>query len=234
MTEETYNYTFYMIHRKGRNIIDIYDEEDGEHYIGSTRHFKTRIYEHLCSEQNVNGKNYNLKVYNHIRSTGGFDEWIISTIETHDNITKKEAHIHERWLIELYGSQLNTYKPARTKEDDALHSHQYYINNKEKLSKKNKQYQKENYDRLYALAKIRVANDRDRINATNRRYQHRTMDYQIARQREYRNRNREKVNANQQRYRKENKLILTEKRHAREAKKKLEKEQNIFATQDGV
>jgi hypothetical protein len=200
-----------MIHRKGRSIIDIYDEEDGEHYIGSTRHFEKRIYDHLWSEQNVNCENYNVKVYNHIRNSGGVDEWVFSTIETHDNITKKEAHIHERWLIELYGSQLNTVKRP-------------YMSYAEHLER-NKQYQKDNYDRLYALAKIRVANDRDRINATSRRYQHRTMDYQVARQREYRKLNREKVNANQRKYREENKLILTEKRHAREARKKLQKEQ---------
>jgi hypothetical protein len=42
LEESLYNYTFYMIHRKGLNIIDIYDEENGEHYIGSTRNFKNR------------------------------------------------------------------------------------------------------------------------------------------------------------------------------------------------
>ena len=126
MTNQTCCYTFYMIHRKSRNIIDIYDEEDGEHYIGSTVNFRTRCTEHRSRCTNENDIRYDYKIYKHIRKNGGFNDWDITVLETHDNLTKKDARVHERWLIELYKSELNCLLPISTDAEKVAERAAYY------------------------------------------------------------------------------------------------------------
>ena len=112
-----------MIHRISRNIVDIYDEEDGDHYIGSSRNFTTRCRDHK------NKKKQPVHIY--INNNGGWNDWCITIIESHDNLTPKTAHTHERWLIELYGSKLNTRRPIQTKDELIQQHKQYRVDTRE-------------------------------------------------------------------------------------------------------
>jgi hypothetical protein len=71
-------------------------------------------------------------------------------LETH-TITKSDAKIHERWLIELYESNLNTKIPSRTKtECDKA----YHDSHKE---------QKAAYDKAYIEANREYVNAKNRV-----------------------------------------------------------------------
>lgn len=205
--DELYNYTFYMIHRKGLTTIDIYDEENGEHYIGSTRHFKSRCSKHMDCCNNINNKDYNTPVYQHLRLNGGFAEWIISVIETHDNITKKNALIHERWLQELYSSQLNKWRPLVTQEEKKEKQKIWRKNNRDKNNAKAKRYYERNTDRCKEIARKSHHKNRDKRLEYSRQYWINKKD-EID---ERKSRNRDRIN---------------ECQRIRRAKKKLEKEQS--------
>lgn len=135
---DTYEYAFYLIHPANTDKIQVYDETIRECYIGSTRCPNKRFRCHRSMCNNPDRFGYNLKVYQHIRANGGFDEWQISILETH-TITTSEAKIHERWLIELYESALNTCLPSRTfSEYETSHKKQkkainrsYYLSHRE-------------------------------------------------------------------------------------------------------
>jgi len=225
MTEETYNYTFYMIHRKGRNIIDIYDEEDGEHYIGSTRNFKNRCEGHISSCNNINIKDYTQPVYQHLRLNGGFDEWVISVIEKHKYITKKEALIHERWLQELYGSNLNRWRPIVSKEETEEKQKIWRKNNRDKDNAKSKRYYARNVEHCREISRKSHHKNRDKRLEYSRQYYINTKDKIDER----RARTRDRINECQ-RIRRANQTreqLDKNNKYAKERreKKKLEKEQ---------
>lgn len=253
---QRYNYTFYMIHRKGRNIIDIYDEEDGEHYIGSTRNFKNRI---RCHQEHCNNpkiRHYNSRKYKHIRlNWGGFEECEFSTIETHNNLTKKEAFIHERWLIELYGSQLNSQNPIRTKEDDDLDDKLYREKNKDILNEKHRIWYSKNKEKSAERGKEYRNNNKEKEQLRHKKYaethaeqlkKHRedTKDEKRAydkKRREVKHdelleqyKNRYHLKRQDAEWVEKERTRLREYAQIKRAKKKLEKEQNVFATQDCV
>lgn len=151
MSEVVEEYTFYLIHPANTDKIQVYDETIRECYIGSTKNPGDRFRKHRSACTNPASDKYNLKVYQHIRANGGFEAWQISVLETH-TITKSEAKIHERWLIELYESALNIRIPSRTfSEYESSHKEQkkainrsYYLSHKE---------QKAAYDKVYRAAK---------------------------------------------------------------------------------
>jgi len=234
---QKYNYTFYMIHRKGRSIIDIYDEEDGEHYIGSTRHFKNRCGGHKGTCNNPNSKDYNIPVYQHIRLNGGFDEWEFSVIEKHDNLTKKDAFIHESWLQELYGSKLNSYRAIATQEETEETRKIWRKNNRDAENSKSKSYYARNAEKCREISRKCHHNNRDKRLEYSRQYWINKKD----KINERRAQNQDKINELQRIRRStqtREQLDKTNKyqNERRYAKKKLEKEQeqNVFATQDIV
>lgn len=166
---DRYEYTFYIIHSKNFDKVQVYDETIRECYIGSTRRPDKRFMNHKYRCNNPDDKNYNLKVYKHIRENCGFDNWQISVLETH-NITKSDAKIHERWLIELYESELNSCVPSRTQaEYDIDHKEQkraYRAEHREKY----RAYRAEHKEEKRSYDKARHAANRDEINAYHRAY----------------------------------------------------------------
>lgn len=157
---ETFEFTFYMIHHKNTDKVQIYDETIREHYIGSTRNPDKRFGEHKHNCNKPDRDRYNLKVYQHIRDNGGFGEWQISILETH-TVTKKDASIHERWLIELYESNLNTQVPSRTAKE-------YYSSRRDEIIEQQRAYRTSNRDHIneqqrdYREANRKLVNERQR------------------------------------------------------------------------
>lgn len=110
---DTYRYTFYMIHSANNDTVQIYEENIRDCYIGSTRRPGNRFINHKYNCNNPSSNRYHLPVYRHIRENGGFDNWKISPLETHD-MTISDAKIHERRLIEIYSAKLNKHRPIIT------------------------------------------------------------------------------------------------------------------------
>jgi len=107
---DTYTYTFYMLHPKDIEPVQIYEKNIRDCYIGSTRRPAHRFTNHKYNCNNPDSNRYNLPVYRHIRESGGYDNWKFSLLETH-NMTILDAKTHERSLIELYAARLNKQRP---------------------------------------------------------------------------------------------------------------------------
>lgn len=128
-------------------------------YVGSTKNLKNRSRLHKSNCKNPLSKNYNSRLYVHIRNNGGFENFIIEEIETYKCINTLEARQHERHFYDLLLPDLNTNKPLLTdderKETIKNNSAKYYINNKDYANNKRKinyQENKErdlNYQKLY-------------------------------------------------------------------------------------
>ena len=124
-------YTFYRIYSKNPAITEC--------YIGSTEDFEVRKRRHKSDCNNINIPGYNYKVYQYIRSNGGFEEFEFEIIDT-ITFSETDRFIHERRLMELYGSTLNTIRAIRTEEElkeyQKEYSKEYYENHKEQFKKK--------------------------------------------------------------------------------------------------
>ena len=117
-------------------------------YIGSTKSFRSRKYQHKNSCININQKGYNLKLYQKIRENGGWDNWKMIIIEEGNDLTFTQARIKEEELRVNYNGNLNSQKAYVTeeqaKERDKKLTKEYQKNNKEKLYEKRKEYNEKN------------------------------------------------------------------------------------------
>jgi len=129
------DYTFYKLQSKNPEITDF--------YIGSTENFTIRKQLHKSDCNNINYKNYNLKVYIFIRLNGGFENFEFEIIDV-IKFTKTDALLHEQKLMNLYGSTLNVRKAIQTKEERIEYKKEYYLNHKEERIKYQKEYQLNN------------------------------------------------------------------------------------------
>lgn len=118
------NASLYMILRKNHPL-------DKDCYIGSTADFKMRVKSHRSNCYNPNCKDYTMKVYDYIRSNGGWDEFEMVELYKFPCDSKTELKNEERKLIKQYNSTLNTYIPNRTPKE-------YYHDNVARISARNK------------------------------------------------------------------------------------------------
>lgn len=152
------NYTFYKIVCKDESITNC--------YVGQTTDFIVRYRLHKSKCTNPNSDKYNIKVYEFIRSNGGWDNWEMLEIETCICENDFEARKIERCWIECLGGQLNCLIPNRTdkeyyeenKERITEYKHEWYERNKEHCLEKQKTYAQANKEKkakrqkAYALA----------------------------------------------------------------------------------
>ena len=86
-------------------------------YVGSTTNFSKRKNQHKFDCNKVTSNNYIYKIYQFIRSNGGWDNWEMVMIEQYKCESKLELLMRERyWLDELH-ADLNSYTPIQTKEE---------------------------------------------------------------------------------------------------------------------
>ena len=123
------------------NITDI--------YIGHTTDFKTRKNHHKSDCNNINNKGYKYYVYEFIRNNGGWDNWTMVMIEEYQCNNKLEASKRERELIEELKATLNKVIPTRTGKE-------YYIDNKEIILNKFKEYRTEYHKLKYEKNKEEI------------------------------------------------------------------------------
>ena len=136
------NYQNSIIYKLKHNL----DYDDTNIYVGSTTNFKNRKYSHKTNCNNIKFHKYNYPVYKYIRDNEGWDNWIMIPIEQYPCNNIKELEIRERYHIDLLKSKLNKVIPTRTQKE-------YYIDNKEKIAKRDKEYLKKNKEKKYKKQK---------------------------------------------------------------------------------
>jgi hypothetical protein len=101
-------------------------------YVGHTTNFIKRKALHKSNCNNINGKSYNLKIYNTIRNNGGFENWSMIEIEKFQDCNDiNEASAKERYYYEVLNAKLNTNCPGRNVKE---YNKEYYEDNKDKIN----------------------------------------------------------------------------------------------------
>ena len=115
-------------------------------YVGSTTDFTKRKYGHKTTCNNVNSKDYNLKVYQMIRENGGFDKFQMLEIKKFPCLDGNECRAEEeRCRIEIKAimNSRKAFSPG-TKEE---YQKQYRLENADKMKDYFKQYHLENIEK---------------------------------------------------------------------------------------
>jgi len=144
-------------------------------YFGSTINFKKRKTKHKSDCTNINGKNYNSKVYETIRAHGGFGNWIMEIVEVFPCESMRDLHMREQWYIDSAKNKINSVRAIITPEQRKVckndSQRKFYLANKDKISERMRLYhlasnkdEKREKNRLYSLA------NRDKINERKRLY----------------------------------------------------------------
>jgi hypothetical protein len=121
-------------------------------YIGSTKAFRSRKYQHKNNCNNINQKSYNFKLYQKIRENGGWDNWKMIIIDEGNDLTFTQARIKEEELRLNYNGNLNSQKAYITEEEskkrDKKIMREYRQNNKEKIREKKKEWYYKNKEKI--------------------------------------------------------------------------------------
>jgi hypothetical protein len=114
-------------------------------YVGHTTNFINRKAKHKSNCNNINGKEYNFKIYNTIRDNGNWNNWSMIEIEKYPCNDINEATARERYYYELLNAKLNTNCPGR---NDKEYKKEYYLGNKNKIQKISKYYYENNKNKI--------------------------------------------------------------------------------------
>ena len=121
------------------------DIEIKECYVGSTKNFRTRKFDHKSRSNNYsNNPNFNAYVYRFIRANGGWPNWDMIQVEEYKYTTKRDLLARERYWIEELKSSLNKIVPITTTTSKYEYDQEYYQANKQKKQKQIKEYHKNN------------------------------------------------------------------------------------------
>jgi hypothetical protein len=129
-------------------------------YIGSTTNFTNRKCQHKFSCNNINDKNYGLKIYEYIRRNGGWNNWNMILIEEYNCKSKLEALARERYWLENLKAALNMRNPTVTKEErkeqEKIYNKEYKKKILEKQRENSKNYYEENKEQILEKRKEKV------------------------------------------------------------------------------
>ncbi len=173
-------------------------------YVGHTTDLIRRKRQHKFCCINENSEKYNLYIYKFIRDNGGWNNWSLIEIEKFPCIDSNEARKRERYWIEQLNSNLNIFIPSRNQKE-------YYLENKETLTKKKKEYYNKNKDKLYEKQKEYNGQNKEKIIQYQKEYHQNNKDKINKKQKEYNDLNKEKIIQYQKEYRKLNKDKIKEK-----------------------
>ena len=95
------------------------DVNIAECYVGSTGNFNRRKHEHKSRCNNESDTNYNFRVYQFIRTNGGFENWSMIQVESMQFSEKRELTALERYWTEELHATLNSSVPGRTMHEYA-------------------------------------------------------------------------------------------------------------------
>ena len=110
-----------------------------ECYIGSTRDFVLRRYNHKHDCNTSHRIQYNYKVYQFIRDNGGWKNWSMKSIINYPCNSKKELFIKEQEVILSFDNTLNCIKPylsnLEKKQQRIKCDKEYRIKHNERIKK---------------------------------------------------------------------------------------------------
>lgn len=122
------NYNNSIIYKIYSNVLGI-----NEIYVGSTTRFYSRCDLHKSDCNNINSPRYDFKLYNYIRSNGGFINFIIEELEKYNCDNKLQLNIKEEYYINLLKPTLNIRKAYTTKEELKIYKKKYQQLDKVKI-----------------------------------------------------------------------------------------------------
>ena len=93
------------------------DPKVTDSYIGSTSNFKKRLVSHKSVCHKKNSPSYNLKLYQFIRSNGGWTNWLMFPIDVLETDCYVEVRQKETELMKSYESILNIRNAYISSED---------------------------------------------------------------------------------------------------------------------
>jgi predicted GIY-YIG superfamily endonuclease len=133
-----------------------------EKYVGSTTDLRNRRSTHKHSSTNPKSKDYNVFVYQFIRDHGGFENWDVVLVENVVGCTYSAMlHARERYWFETLHAELNKQIPARSNKE-------WQKDNRDKLADFNKKYCELNkdkcteYKRQYKILNRVMINEKQR------------------------------------------------------------------------
>ena len=100
-------------------------------YVGHTTDLTKRknSHKHACNTESC--RTYNLRVYQMIRTNGGWDNWTILEIEKYPCADVNEAKSRERHWYEITNSSLNARSPYKRLVNDSERAKQWREINKD-------------------------------------------------------------------------------------------------------
>jgi hypothetical protein len=107
------------------------DAKINQFYVGSTCNFYNRREKHIRSCCNPKDNAYNSPVYIYIRENGGWNNFIMDTIEPFPCNNKLALLINEQEWINILEPTLNKNKAYQTKEELKEYQNQYRTANKD-------------------------------------------------------------------------------------------------------
>ena len=170
-------------------------------YIGSTGNYENRIHEHKSSCYNEKGKNYNLKIYKHIRNCC---EWNELKFERLRHIFTDNPYKVEGYFIKLHNSfrnGLNDRYPLLDKEKIKEYQKEYRENNKEKRKDYDKEYRENNKEKLKKDKKKYHENNKEKIKEYQKKYRENNKEKIKEYKKKYHENNKEKTKEYQKKYR---------------------------------
>jgi hypothetical protein len=112
MTKQFIDYTKTIIYKIVCNDLNITDV-----YVGHTTNFINRKALHKSNCNNINGKSYNLKIYNTIRNNGGWLNWSMIEIEKFqdcNDINGWPPKLPKRINLPIFVPQSSPKRPPQT------------------------------------------------------------------------------------------------------------------------
>ncbi len=113
MPKITIDYTNTIIYKIYCN-----NPENKDLYIGHTTNFVQRKHSHKQNCMNSKSPCYNLKLYQVIRSNGGWDNWTMEILNFFKCKNGYEARVKEQEYFTLLGATLNSIEPLSKLKDD--------------------------------------------------------------------------------------------------------------------
>ena len=116
-----------------------------DEYIGSTTNFRQRKCSHKKTCNNANDGGYNCRVYQFIRSNGGWNNFRMDLVEEVEFENRMELNRREGEIIQSRGATLNSLVAGRTYVETCR---AYRETNREKINERHRVYREVNRETL--------------------------------------------------------------------------------------
>ena len=132
-------------------------EDESLVYVGHTTNFDKRKTAHKSNCNNENEPKHNLKVYQMMRTNGGWDMFKMIEIEKYPCKDKREAECRENDVMKELKANMNSNRSYITIEElkdlKEVCDRKYRLINTEKVKEKKKEYRKNNVEMIKAKDK---------------------------------------------------------------------------------